>query len=276
MSRLPSALFAVAIILTPAAAQPIKIVLVGDSTVHDEGGWGPGFRASFGPPVECLNLARNGRSSKSFRDEGSWAPALAAKPRYVLIQFGHNDNPGKGPERETDPDTTYRANLARYVDESRDAGATPILVTSIVRRNFDASGKIKRDQNVPYVEAVRKLAVDKNVPLIDLYAMTLAQAEELGPAGSAGLGRKAPDGTLDTTHLGPLGQRLIGNMAARELARIEPELKPYLHEMVAWKDGAAPGGLVTPLPAQPSARKPWRPSRTGRFPATAETVSAAR
>src|SRR6266511_2389562 len=169
MSRILSALFTAAITLTPAAAQPIKIVLVGDSTVNDEGGWGPGFRASFGPPVECINLARNGRSSKSFRDEGLWAPALDTKPSYVLIQFGHNDNPGKGPERETDPETTYRANLTRYVDESRAAGATPILVTSIVRRNFDASGKIKRDRNVPYVEAVRRLAAEKNVPLIDLY-----------------------------------------------------------------------------------------------------------
>jgi lysophospholipase L1-like esterase len=159
---------------------------------------------------------------------------LAAKPDYVLIQFGHNDNPGKGPERETDPETTYRANLIRYVDESRGAGATAILVTSIVRRNFDASGKIKRDQNVPYVEAVRKLAAEKNVPLIDLYAMTLAQAQALGPSGSAGLGREGPEGKLDTTHLGPKGQREIGNMAARELARIEPALKPYLHEMAAW------------------------------------------
>ena len=146
----------------------------------------------------------------------------------MLIQFGHNDNPGKRSERETDPATTYRANLNLYVDESRNAGATPILVTSIVRRNFDASGKIKRDQNVPYVEAVRKLATEKNVPLIDLYAMTLAQAEALGPAGSTELGRTATDGKLDTTHLGPKGQREIGIMVARELTRLEPALKPYL------------------------------------------------
>src|SRR5512140_749165 len=66
------------------AAEPIKIVLVGDSTVNDQGGWGTGFRASFGPPVQCVNLARNGRSSKSFRDEGAWAPVLAQKPAYVL------------------------------------------------------------------------------------------------------------------------------------------------------------------------------------------------
>src|SRR5262249_28044757 len=141
-----------------------------------------------------------------------------------------------GPERETDPETTYRSNLARYVEESRRAGAIPILITSIVRRNFDAAGKIKRDQNTPYVEAVRKLAMEKNVPLIDLYAMTLAQAEELGPAASAGIGRKAPDGKLDTTHLGPTGQRDIGILAARELARLEPGLKPFLHDLVAWKD----------------------------------------
>src|SRR5213594_3619893 len=112
MNRIPFTLFALAVSLAPAAAQPIKIVLVGDSTVNDEGGWGTGFRASFGPPIECINLAKNGRSSKSFRDEGLWTPALDAKPNYVLIQFGHNDNPGKGPERETDPETTYRGNLA--------------------------------------------------------------------------------------------------------------------------------------------------------------------
>src|SRR6187399_2452045 len=93
----------------------VHIVLVGDSTVAEGGGWGPGFRDAFGPDVRVTNLALNGRSSKSFLDEGAWAPALAARPDYILIQFGHNDGPGKGPERETDPATTYRANLTRYV-----------------------------------------------------------------------------------------------------------------------------------------------------------------
>src|ERR1035438_5924866 len=81
-----------------AAAPPVKVVLVGDSTVNDEGGWGPGFRASFGPGVQVVNLALNGRSSKSFRDEGAWAKMAPEKPKRVLIQFGHNDAPGKGPE----------------------------------------------------------------------------------------------------------------------------------------------------------------------------------
>src|SRR5947199_2443692 len=114
--------------------KPVRIVLVGDSTVNDEGGWGPGFRAYFGPRVEVVNLAKNGRSSKSFRDEGLWTPALTGKADYILIQFGHNDGPGKGPERETDARTTFRDNIARYAAEARAAGAKPVLVTSIVRR----------------------------------------------------------------------------------------------------------------------------------------------
>jgi lysophospholipase L1-like esterase len=213
-------------VLAAADGKRIRILLVGDSTVNDEGGWGPGFAASFGPDVEVVNRAMNGRSSKSFRDEGRWT--LDLKPDYVLIQFGHNDQPGKGPERETDPATTYRENMARYVDEARVAGAIPVLVTSIVRRNFDADGKIRRDQLVPYVEVVRRLAEEKNVPLIDLYSLTLAQAEKLGSAGSEEIGRKGPDGKLDTTHLGPTGQHEIGVMAARELVRVVPALKSYL------------------------------------------------
>jgi len=215
-------------VIAAADGKPIRILLVGDSTVNDEGGWGPGFADSFGPDVEVVNRAMNGRSSKSFRDEERWTPGLELEPSYVLIQFGHNDQPGKGPERETDPATTYRENMARYVDEARVAGAIPVLVTSIVRRNFDADGKIRRDQLVPYVEAVRRLAEEKNVPLIDLYSLTLAQAEKLGPAGSEEIGRKGPDGKLDTTHLGPKGKQEIGVMAARELVRVVPALKPYL------------------------------------------------
>jgi len=209
------------------AQKPIKIVLVGDSTVNDEGGWGEGFRASFGPPLEVINLAKNGRSSKSFRDEGLWAPALAAKPDFILIQFGHNDEPGKGPDRETDPATTYRDNMMRYVDEARSDGATPILVTSIVRRNFDADGRIKRDHLVDYVAEVRKIAAGKNVPLIDLYALTLAQSETLGPEGSKALGATTKDGKLDTTHLSATGRQEIGAIAAREFVRLEPALKPF-------------------------------------------------
>lgn len=212
-----------------AAAPPsIRIVLVGDSTVNDGGGWGPGFRAAFTEQVIVVNLARNGRSSKSFRAEGAWAPALSPPPDFVLIQFGHNDGPGKGPERETDPATTFRENLARYVDEVRASGGKPVLVTSIVRRVFTPEGKFRPDTLVPYVEATRLVAAAKNVPCMDLYALTRKQAEDLGQAGTVELGPKGSDGRQDNTHLSPKGQREIGKMAALEFVRVVPEMKAYL------------------------------------------------
>jgi lysophospholipase L1-like esterase len=179
-------------------------VLAGDSTVNDQLGWGPGFRT-----------------------EGLWDSAVALKSDYTLIQFGHNDVPGKGPDRESDAATTYRANLARYVDEARAAGAQPVLVTSIVRRNFTPDGRIVRDSPVPYVEAVRNLAAEKKVPLIDLYDLTLKRAESLGPAGAAELDALDKDGKSDHTHLGPKGRQEIGAIAAREFVSLEPALRPY-------------------------------------------------
>lgn len=224
-SRMCRSLLLAVLATAMLGAPPIKVVLVGDSTVADEGGWGPGFRAAVGQDVQVVNLARNGRSSKSFRDEGLWKPALDAKPDYILIQFGHNDGPGKGPERETDPKTSFRQNIIRYVDEARAAGAKPILVTSIVRRIFTQDGKIKPDSLVPYVEEVRAIAAEKNVPLIDLYNLTRAQAEQAGAAGAIEIGKKLPNGQQDTTHLGPKGQHEIGRMVAREFVMLEPRVK---------------------------------------------------
>src|ERR1700710_542658 len=111
------------------------IVLVGDSTVNDRTGLGVGFKQFVSDGAVVTNMAQNGRSSKSFRTEGHWATALTLKGDYYLIQFGHNDEPGKGPDRETDPSTTFTENMGRYVDEARAMGAQPILVTSLVRRN---------------------------------------------------------------------------------------------------------------------------------------------
>jgi len=224
MFRVMSAL-ALLPLLAPAAT---RIVLVGDSTVNDQGGWGPGFRGSFGPGVEVTNLALNGRSSKSFRDEGAWAPAIAAKPDYILIQFGHNDGPGKGPERETDPKTTYRENLIRYVDEARAAGAKPVIVTSITRRVFDADGRLKTDSLAPFVEVARAVAQEKKVPLMDLYSLTHAEAEQRGPVGCLEIDALDKDGKPDTTHLSAKGRNEIGMMAAREFARAVPAMRPML------------------------------------------------
>src|SRR6188508_1045644 len=73
------------------APRTVRVVLVGDSTVTDDSGWGLGFRGLTADRVVVINAAANGRSSKSFRDEGRWEPALAERGDYYLIQFGHND-----------------------------------------------------------------------------------------------------------------------------------------------------------------------------------------
>jgi pectinesterase len=210
------------------ASGAVRVVLVGDSTVNDQGGWGPGFRGSFSPEVQTVNLALNGRSTKSFRDEGHWEPALAEKPDYILIQFGHNDNPGKGPKLETDPNTTYRANLIRYIDEARAAGAIPVIVTSITRRNFDDAGKLKVDALERYAEAARAVAKEKNAPLMDLYALTREQAQKLGPVGCLDIDALDKDGKPDHTHLSAKGRNEIGQMAAKEFVRVVPKMRPYL------------------------------------------------
>ena len=229
---LPTVLLLLSGLAAGQSLPPVRVVLVGDSTVNDEGGWGSGFRGWFGKDVEVVNLARNGRSSKSFRDEGLWAPAVAGKPDYIVIQFGHNDGPGKGADRETDPQTTFRENMTRYVAEARAAGAQPVLVTSIVRRVFTAEGKIKQDSLLPYVEAVRELAMELKVPLVDLYRETLAQAERLGSDGCAEIDARLPDGKRDTTHLGPRGREEIGRMAAQEFVKLMPAMRVYTAEPV--------------------------------------------
>jgi lysophospholipase L1-like esterase len=217
-----------------AAAAPadnllkIKIILVGDSTVNTNAGWGAGFVRFLAGPVECINVAANGRSSKSYRDEGRWEKALALEGDYYLFQFGHNDEPGKGPKRETDPDTTYYTNMLRYVEEARAIGAKPVLITSLTRRKFDGNGKIK-DSLGPYVEAVRRLAKAEHVPLVDLNASSIALCEKIGPAHSWTYNNVGRDGKpSDTTHLNSKGGVVFAQLVVEGLRKAVPELSPYL------------------------------------------------
>jgi lysophospholipase L1-like esterase len=225
-------LWAVSLAATGVGAEPVgppvKIVLIGDSTVNDGSGWGAGFQQYLTGNIVCINLAANGRSSKSYLAEGRWQKALAVKGDYYLIQFGHNDEPGKGPDRETDPDTTYRENMARYVDEARAIGARPILVTSLTRRNFDPAGTGKLLPSlVRYVAAVKKLAAEKNVPLVDLHARSIELCEKLGPEQTAKF-NPVVNGRADTTHLNPAGSVAIAGLVVQELRTSVPELAPYL------------------------------------------------
>jgi lysophospholipase L1-like esterase len=214
-----------------AGTGKVKIVLVGDSTVGESDGWGPGFKRFVASDVEVVNMAKNGRSSKSYAAEGWWKKALEEKGDYVLIQFGHNDMPGKGPDRETDPETTYAANIARYVEEARAAGAKPILVTSLTRRRFGKDDRVDSDL-FPYANVVKRVAAEKRVPLIDLHALSIAVVDKMGRGASDELGKMKSDGKggreMDYTHLGEKGSEVFGRVVADELRRIEPALSAHV------------------------------------------------
>jgi len=230
-AMLATASVATAQIDAPAAKPKIRIVLVGDSTVNDGGGWGYGLKRFLTGGAECTNTAANGRSSKSFITEGRWEKALALKGDYYLIQFGHNDEPGKGPDRETDPATTYPQNLARYVDGARAIGATPVLITPLTRRNFDKSGNGKLSPSLaPYVEAMKKLAAERHVPLVDLHTRSVEYCEKIGPAETAKLNPAGKDGKPDTTHLNAQGRMVFARLVVEELRQAVPELAPVLRD----------------------------------------------
>jgi lysophospholipase L1-like esterase len=232
-----------------------KIILVGDSTTAVQGGWGPSFCAhhvtSF---LACVNLARGGRSTMSYRAEGSWDLALAEmrapgfRRTWVLIQFGHNDQPGK-PRRSTDLETEFPANMRRYVAETRAAGAEPILLTPLTRRTF-VDGVLRNDLE-PWAEAIRRVGAETGAAVVDLNRLSAAAVQEMGedaanrfaqlppnsapiePAAQAEVADRPfarPRLSFDRTHLGIAGADYFATMVTRELGRAAPDLRPMLIE----------------------------------------------
>ncbi|MFY9513183.1 MAG: rhamnogalacturonan acetylesterase, partial [Rubrivivax sp.] len=196
------------------------------------------------------NLGRGGRSTLSYRAEGLWDRALArvkARPAgtaaVVLLQFGHNDQPGK-PGRSTDLATEYPANLARYVSEARAAGAQPLLLTPLTRRSFDKDGLLQDDLQ-PWAEAMRRVAREQQVPLLDLHALSAALVRELGSTGADALAQAAPGQPgFDRTHVGARGACFFAEIVSRELAGLLPAL--------ALPRNAAPNCSSVPPPAASS------------------------
>ena len=191
-------LFALA--LLPACANHlagedrVHLILAGDSTVARVTGYGEALCAHFDALTKCEDLARNGRSSKSYRVEGLWDEVLAhaREPGYhhtfVLVQFGHNDQPGKA-ERSTTL-LEFRANMHRYTDEVRAAGAVPILVTPLTRRTFKG-GKLV-DGLGPWAEATAAVASESGTVLLDLHRDSMAAIATIGPVEALSLAELPP------------------------------------------------------------------------------------
>jgi lysophospholipase L1-like esterase len=223
--------------------RPVHIFMIGDSTMADkdpkaepERGWGQALQAFFNDTVKVSNHAVNGRSSKSFLDEGRWQIVFNSLQSgdYVIIQFGHNDQK-QDEARHTDPHTSYKNNLEKYVTDTRAKGAFPILCTPIVRRKFDEKGVLV-DTHGEYPDAVRQAAKELKVPLLDLQLKTKTLVSDLGPEKSKSLFLHAPpgaypnrpDGVQDDTHLNPEGAAAVARMAVEEMKALKLQLADHL------------------------------------------------
>ncbi|WP_457391199.1 rhamnogalacturonan acetylesterase [Roseateles sp. P5_E1] len=203
-----------------------RLILVGDSTMAPRSGYGNALCARF-QQVACVNLARGGRSSMSFRAEGLWSTVLALlneggpskQKTLVLIQFGHNDQPGK-PGRSTDLATEFGPNMAGYVKDVKAAGAEVLLVTPLTRRTF-RDGELGNDLR-PWAEAVIKVAAEQGVPVLDLNAISHAAVAAMGQPAADTLAEAPP--RFDRTHLGPKGAALFSEQVMDGLLKLRPEL----------------------------------------------------
>ena len=232
------------------------IFMIGDSTMankelrggNTERGWGMMLSGFLPEEVRVDNHAQNGRSSKSFITEGRWQKVSdRLQPGdYVFIQFGHNDQK-TDTLRFTDPETTYKQNLKKYIAETRQKGGIPVLFTSIARRKFDGNGKLI-DTHGRYIGAMKEVGAATNTPVIDMNALSIELFEQAGPEGSTLLfnhvapQRQAfrPEGKQDDTHFSIRGARELAKIAAREIGNVFPELKSYLtaYDIVVAQDGS--------------------------------------
>lgn len=271
---------------TQAPRKAITIFTIGDSTMankpldgdNQERGWGQMLSGFFSDDIIIDNHAVNGRSSKSFIDEGRWDAVLQKMQPgdYLFIQFGHNDEKINSAERYTKPGTTFDANLKRFVNEARAKGGIPVLFNCIARRNFfenknaaeedDLFGKgitikaegdslvethiiTREDGSVDdYLEAPRRVARELNVPFVDMNAISKQVIQSFGVEGSKRLFcwlpkntyAACPQGREDNTHLRVTGARKMCAAVIDPITEAVPALKPFVrkYDLVVAQDGS--------------------------------------
>ncbi len=221
-----------------APGKKIKIFLAGDSTIaikepgnYPETGWGMPFVQFWDSSVTIVNKAKNGRSTKSFMQEGLWKSITdeARGGDYVLVQFGHND---EVPTKKTaTTEKEFESYLVQYVQDTRSRKATPVLLTPVARRKFDSTGRIVGTHDL-YAQIVRNVAKAQNVSLIDLDKKSQQLYQQLGVEASkllfvhleAGQHPNYPDGKKDNTHFSELGARLVAQIVYTDLKSLLPDL----------------------------------------------------
>ena len=209
------------------------IHMAGDSTMaikdvkdYPETGWGVPFSIFFDDTIAVRNYAQNGRSTRTFIELGLWQRILdnLQPGDYVIIEFGHNDEADSKPDRYTTPEQ-YKVNLTRFITETRQKGATPILLTPITRRNFHENGKI--GETHAYTPFCIEVAEETGVEFFDMDAITRAYFQAMGDRDSAvrfmhippDTHPNYPNGVRDDTHLNHLGAREVAQLFLAELKK---------------------------------------------------------
>ena len=270
MKRVLIALVAIMALCAFSDKRPIRVFMVGDSTMANkdttdgkqERGWGMLLPDYFDNDVVISNHAVNGRSTKSFIDEGRWQKVVdnLQPGDYVIIQFGHNDEKKNDPKRYTEVGSSFDNNLRRYITEARQKGANPILLNCVARRNFKApDNKIIDDEGLrdkvfegsedvkgggdrlvdthgAYRDVPRAIAAEMNVPFVDANKVTSDLEQGLGVEGSKKLHMiyapgecpAYPNGRQDNTHYNQVGARIVAGLLAIEIGKQVPELRRHL------------------------------------------------
>lgn len=226
-----------------------KIFLAGDSTIsikdpkaYPETGWGMPFVHFWDSSITVVNRAKNGRSTRTFISEGLWASIEkeAGEGDYVFIQFGHNDEAKEKVDRYTTPQE-YKANLIRFVNESKAKRAKPVLLTPVSRRKFKDGKAVETHEE--YSKLMREVAATLNVPLIDLDKKSMELYQQFGEEASKllflqlqpGEHPNYPDGKVDNTHFSELGARKIAQLVLTEIRTTLPDLVEYIVKPVVKK-----------------------------------------
>lgn len=214
-----------------AEPEEITVYLIGDSTMsikkenkYPETGWGMPFVHFFDSTVTVDNRAQNGRSTRSFMEEGRWKPVVEnlKEGDWVLIQFGHNDEVQTKKTATTKEE--FKKNLEKYVSDTRKKNANPLLLTPVARRKFDEQGNVVGTHD-EYAEIVRTVAREQNVPLIDMDVKGQELYRQFGPEQSKllllhlapGEHPNYPEGKEDDTHFSELGARKVAQIVLAEI-----------------------------------------------------------
>ena len=220
-----------------------KIYLIGDSTIaikeikaYPETGWGMPFAYFFDSTIEVDNRAKNGRSTRTFISENRWQTVADSLQNgdYVFIQFGHNDESKEKVDRYVTPEQ-FKINLKKFVVETRAKKAKPVLITAVSRRKFDSTHHIVDGHGI-YTKIVRDLAIELNVPIIDLQKSSTTLLENMGEENSKMLFLQLepnehpnyPEGRNDNTHFNEFGARKMAQLVLAEIRNLKLDLVEHI------------------------------------------------